>query len=106
MKHLIFLLLLITLPLFATTSTIIKLDIKGVDKENIDVEANENAVTISGEYFKQVEEANPYRIYSFNGYGSFLKTMPLPEDADSEKMKTVDEGEFLIITIPKKRRGF
>ena len=80
----------------------IKLDIKGMDKENIDVEANEKAVTISGEYFKQVEESNPYKIYSLNGYGSFLKTVPLPEDADAKKLETIKEEDNLIIKIPKK----
>jgi HSP20 family molecular chaperone IbpA len=73
-----------------------------MDKEKIDVEANENAVTISGEYFKQVEETNPYRIYSFNGYGSFLKTVPLPENADAKKIETIKDEDNLIIKIPKK----
>ena len=80
----------------------IKLDIKGMDRKNIDVEANENAVTISGEYFKQIEEANPYKIHSLNGYGSFLKTVPLPEDADAKKLETIKEEDNLIIKIPKK----
>ena len=80
----------------------LKLDIKGSDKENINIDINENAITISGEYSQQVEETNPHGIYSLKGYGSFLKTMPLPVDADTGKMETVMEGDSLIITIPRK----
>ena len=80
----------------------LKLDIKGLDKENINIDINENSITISGEYSQQVEETNPHGIYSLKGYGSFLKTMPLPVDADTGKMETVMEGDSLIITIPRK----
>jgi len=80
----------------------LKLDIKGLDKENINVDIHENAITISGAYSQQVEETNPQGIYSLKGYGSFLKTMPFPADADTEKMETVMEEDSLIITIPRK----
>ena len=81
---------------------VLKLDIKGLDKENINVDINENAITISGAYSQQVEETNPQGSYSLRGYGSFLKTMPLPADADTGKMETVMEEDSLIITIPRK----
>ena len=80
----------------------LKLDIKGLDKENINIDINENSITISGEYSQQIEETNPQGIYSLKGYGSFLKTMPMPADADTEKMETVIEENSLIITIPRK----
>jgi len=80
----------------------LKLDIKGLDKENINIDINENSITISGEYSQQVEETNPHGIYSLKGYGSFLKTMPMPADADTEKMETAIEENSLIITIPRK----
>jgi len=81
---------------------VLKLDIKGLDKENINVDINENSITISGAYSQQVEETNPQGIYSLKGYGSFLRTMPLPADADTGKMETVTEENSLIITIPRK----
>jgi len=80
----------------------IKFDIKGLDKENINVDFNENAITISGEYSKQIEETNPYGIYSLTGYGSFLKTIPLPVDADTGKIETIKKEDSLIIRIPIK----
>ena len=80
----------------------IKLDIKGLDKEAINVDINESTVTISGEYSRQIEEADPHGIYSLRGYGSFLKTIPLPADADTEKIETIKKGNSLIIRIPKK----
>jgi len=81
---------------------LLKFDIKGLDKENINVNTSENAITISGEYSKQIEETNPQGIHSFKGYGSFLKTMTLPADADTEKIETTKEDDHLIIKIPKK----
>ena len=80
----------------------LKLDIKGLDNENINVDINENAITISGEYSQQVEETNPQGIYSLKGYGSFLKTMPLPADADTGKLETVMEENSSSITNTRK----
>lgn len=80
----------------------LKLNIKGLDKENINIDTNENSITISGKYSQQVAETNSYGLYSLKGYGSFLKTMPLPGDADTDKMETIKEADSLIIKIPKK----
>ncbi|HLF18828.1 MAG TPA: Hsp20/alpha crystallin family protein [Candidatus Omnitrophota bacterium] len=35
-------------------------------------------------------------------FGTFLKTIPLPVNADTEKVKTEQKGDELVITMPKK----
>lgn len=81
---------------------VITLNMKGLDKEKVDVEINENSVTVKGEYSREEKEEGPNRYFSSRGYGSFLKTIPLPVDADTSKMKSEEKEDSLVITIPKK----
>jgi HSP20 family protein len=83
-------------------SYVITLDMSGLDKDKVGVEINENSVTVKGEYSQEKKEEGPGRYFSSSGYGSFLKTMPLPVDADTAKLKSEKKGDSFVITIPKK----
>jgi HSP20 family protein len=80
----------------------IKFDTAGLDKEKIDIEVNQHSITIKGEQSQQDTEESENRYFSSQSYGSFMKTIPLPVDADTDKMKTEKEGNILVIRIPKK----
>ncbi len=79
----------------------IKLDISGLNKDKIDVEINEHTITISGEGSGTEEEHGPQSSYKAHSYHSFLRTIPLPEDADSKTITTDQQGNTLIIQMKK-----
>ncbi len=81
---------------------LISLDIKDYDKDKIDIQIDQQSVTISGQQTAQSEDKSQNGYYSSRTYGSFLRTLPLPVDADTAKVQTKQEGGKLIITIPKK----
>lgn len=83
---------------------VIQFDISGLNKEKINVEINEHSITISGEHSEKVEETRPHGYHRSQSYGSFLKTIPLPVDADTEHMETQQEGDLLIIRVPKMKK--
>jgi len=80
----------------------IKFDMSGLDNDKVNIEINEHSVTISGERSSQAEESNQNGFYSSRSFGTFLKTVSLPVDADTQKMETKKEGDMLIIKMPKK----
>lgn len=80
----------------------IKFDMKGLDKEKIDIEINDHSITVKGEHSMQQTEEGQNQYFSSQSFGSFMKTIPLPVDADTAKVKTEKEGDTLIIKLPKK----
>lgn len=81
---------------------LISVDMQGFEKDKVDIQIDQHAVTISGQQSSQSKEEGQNGFYSSHRYGSFLRTLPLPADADTQKVQTKKEGGKLIITIPKK----
>jgi len=79
----------------------IRFDISNLEKDKVKVDINKYSVTINGEYSKKVEEKNNNRFFSSQSVGSFMKTIPLPVDANIEKIETKQEENTLFIKIPK-----
>lgn len=82
----------------------IKLDMKGLDKDKLDVQINEHSITVKGEQSTQNKEESTNQYFSSQSFGSFMKTIPLPTDADTTKVKTEKEGDTLVIRLPKKSK--
>jgi len=80
----------------------IRFDMTGLDKEKIDIQIDEYSITIKGEHSKEDTRENSHQYFSSRSFGSFMKTIPLPVDADTSKVKTEKEGGSLVIRIPKK----
>jgi S1-C subfamily serine protease/HSP20 family molecular chaperone IbpA len=81
----------------------IKLNIAGLDKDKIDVEINEHSLTVSGQGSGQEEQTSPGSAFRSRQFHSFLRTIPLPEDADSGSVKTEVQGDNLVIRMGKKK---
>ncbi len=81
----------------------IRFDMAGLDKEKIDIEINEHSITVKGEHSKQDIEESSDRYFSSKSFRRFMKTIPLPMDADTTKIKTEKEGDTLVIRLPKKK---
>ena len=80
----------------------LNLDISNLNKDKIDIEIHDNYITISGQYSGETEESSPEIYFKSKRMGSFMKTIPVPDNADVEQMTTEKVGEELVVTIPKK----
>jgi HSP20 family protein len=80
---------------------VIKAELPGVKKEDIDVTLTADTITISGEKKKEeeVKKKDYYRYES--SYGSFCRTFSLPSEVQSDKAKTKMKDGVLEIRIPK-----
>jgi HSP20 family protein len=87
--------------LFDNISTV-SVELPGVDENEIQIELVNDTLKIKGEKKQQKEEKerNYYRME--RSYGSFQRTLSLPEDADQDDIKAVYKNGVMNITIPRK----
>jgi len=75
-------------------------ELPGMSKEDVKVEVTQEGVTISGER-KREEENRREGIYrSERSYGSFMRTIPVPAEAQVEKAKATFENGILTVSVP------
>lgn len=79
----------------------VSVEIPGVDKKDVNVEINEDVLTIKGEkrHENKEERTGYYRMES--SYGAFRRVLTLPEDADKDNIKGDFKKGVLELTIPK-----
>jgi len=79
----------------------IEIDLPGVSKDDINVELNENKLTVSGERKtkEEVKKEDYYLVES--SFGKFQRTFTLPENVDIEHIEAKDNNGVLEIIIPK-----
>jgi HSP20 family protein len=86
---------------------VVTADLPGVKKEDVKVEVDQDAITIQGQ--RRHEQTNRQQSYyrSERSYGSFYRTIPLPEGADpSTASATFRDGVLEIaLQAPQKRAG-
>lgn len=80
---------------------IVKAELPGIRKEDIDITLTPDTITISGEKRKEenVERKNCYQWEC--SYGSFSRILPLPAEVQTEKVKAQFRNGVLEIRIPK-----
>jgi len=80
---------------------VIKADVPGVKKEDIQVTVTEDAITFRGEAKSNVETKKENYFHSERFYGCFSRTLPLPAMVDSTQAKAKFEDGVLTVTVPK-----
>jgi HSP20 family protein len=82
-------------------SILIKAELPGVDKKDLDVSVTENTVTIKGKTSseKKEEKGNYYRREISSG--SYERVLTIPANVDSSKAKAKFRDGLLELTIPK-----
>jgi HSP20 family protein len=80
---------------------VIKAELPGMEKENVEVKLTDHMLTIKGEKKKEeeVKEENYYR--SERSYGSFIRTLELPADVHADKVKASFKNGVLEVRLPK-----
>lgn len=80
---------------------VVKANLPGVSKDNVEVVVTEDAVTIKGEAKEEseVKEKNYYR--KELSYGAFQRVIPLPVPVKSDEAKATFKDGILEIRAPK-----
>ncbi|MDH4232898.1 MAG: Hsp20/alpha crystallin family protein [Nitrospirota bacterium] len=81
---------------------VVRAELPGVEKDNIDLTMTKEALTIKGEVKKDEELQKEDYYLSERRYGSFSRTLPLPVEIDSSKVKAHFRNGVLEIVLPKK----
>ncbi|MGE5748175.1 MAG: Hsp20/alpha crystallin family protein [Solirubrobacterales bacterium] len=82
---------------------VLKADLPGVKPEEINVEVEDGVLTVSGEHEEKTEEKKERYLRRERRYGSFSRSMALPEGvkADDIEANTVDGVLELTIPLPE-----
>ena len=82
-------------------SYVLKADLPGVERENIDIVYEDNALTIKGERKSETEnEHDGYKRFE-RSHGVFQRTFRMPDNIDAENISAKNEQGVLVVRIPK-----
>ena len=83
---------------------VVRADLPGLKAEDINVSVDRGRLTISGERRQENREEREGSIRSEVSYGTFYRTIPLPEGADENRVAATFRNGVLEITIPLSER--
>lgn len=88
---------------FAETDTeyVIRLEVPGVHKENLDVSLENNVLTLSGRREFQKEEKGEQYIWQEREEGRFVRSLRLPTPVMGDKIDAMVEDGVLLVRLPK-----
>ncbi len=78
-----------------------KVELPGVAPEAVKLEVNDGVLTISGEKKEETKDEQTKEVRECS-YGSFTRSMTLPEDADAEHITAISKNGILTVSIPRK----
>jgi HSP20 family protein len=85
---------------------VVRADLPGVRQEDVEVEIESDALVLRGERREEHREGEGRSHRTEVSYGSFMRTVPLPEGADPDKATANFANGVLEVTIPtQQRRG-
>lgn len=77
-----------------------KVDLPGMKKEDVSVEVTDGHLVLSGERKRETEEKKGNLYRSECEYGSFFRTVPLPEGVKLEDVKATFSNGVLEVSVP------
>lgn len=80
---------------------VIRADLPGLTREDVDVEVDEDALIIRGERHSDVEDEQEGFYRSERSYGSFYRAIPLPDNVDASSCNATFRDGVLEVTLPK-----
>jgi len=80
---------------------IVSIDLPGLTKKDIDVNLQENRLTISGKREKEEKEENKNFLRKERYHGRFMRSFTLPATVQEEEIKAKFKDGVLTVTIPK-----
>jgi HSP20 family protein len=79
---------------------VVRADLPGLTKDDIQVEVTEGGLTIAGERRSEHEEKQGGMFRSERHYGTFQRHIPLPEGVDAQQVKASFQDGVLEVTMP------
>ena len=86
----------------AADSFILKLEVPEVSKESIDIQVEENELTITGERNLQPDTSENQYLRMERGYGTFTRSFSLTKAIDVSNIKATIKDGILRVELPKK----
>ncbi len=83
----------------------ISAELPGLSKENVDIELNEDMLTVKGEKKSEIKEEESGRYHVERSYGTFSRTVRLPNDIDVDSVSADFKDGVLNITLPKSKEA-
>ena len=80
---------------------LVKAEIPGIDKKDIDVSVDTDVLTIKGETKREKEEEKDNYYYSERTYGSFYRDIQLPTAVQKDRIKANYKDGILTVELPK-----
>lgn len=84
---------------------VVTADVPGVNPDKIEIEADEDSLTISGESEREEKEEKKSYYCLEREYGQFRRMISLPARIDPEKVKAKVKDGVLTITLPKTKES-
>ena len=78
------------------------IELPGLEEKDVEVSINENYLTISGEKKEKHDTENENSVVRECSYGTFSRTIQLPETADAGKAEAHFNNGVLTVKLPKK----
>jgi len=84
---------------------VVRAEVPGVEKENLDISMTDNSITIKGSISREEkdEKGDIYRCEISRG--TFSRTVALPAAVDGSKAKAKMKDGVLEITVPKQQKS-
>ncbi len=93
------------LPAFDVHETdkeyLIKADLPGVGKKDVNISLKEQVLTVSGKRKNQFDDESQNRIYREANYGQFNRSFRLTEDVNPDDIKAKFKNGVLTLSIPR-----
>jgi|SRR5581483_5183280 len=80
---------------------VVKLEVPGVEKDQLHLTVSDDHLTIRGEARKESEEKRKHYYRREIRYGAFQRSVPLPVEVDASKANAELKHGMLKVTLPK-----
>jgi HSP20 family protein len=84
---------------------IVKSDLPGIDPEDVDISVTGNTLTVRGEKKREEEKKGEHYHRVERRYGSFSRSLALPEYANPDKVDAKYKNGVLRVEIPKTEKA-
>jgi HSP20 family protein len=92
-------------PAFDVSETdkelIVKAEVPGIDKKDINITVSDGMLTIEGEKKHEKKEDNGQYHRVERRYGTFFRTMQIPDEVEADKVDATYKDGVLKIRLPK-----
>lgn len=80
---------------------IVKASVPGIKPEDVEITLTDNVLTIKGETKDEQETKEENYHLRERRFGSFMRSIALPNSVDADKIEAVNEHGVLTLTLPK-----